>query len=309
MLDVHRLTVLRAVVVAGSVQSAATSLGYTPSAVSQHIAALQRETGLDLFVRVGRGIQPTSAGLRLAAEAEGVLERLGQAEQVVERLRSQHQASLSISYFASAGTVWLPPVLVLLGRTHGDVEISLSQADELPERVEDAADIQLSVGHKGFSARPGFTAVHLLTESFVAIVPAAHPLARKPSVRLAELAPEGWIDNDFARGVCRRMLIAACADAGFTPRFRVEADDHRIALACVAGGQGITVLPELAAVDLPDGTARLAVFDPTPQRSIFAIVRNEVMHSPVVTAALAELTRVAGAVGALDRRDLSPLGV
>jgi DNA-binding transcriptional LysR family regulator len=67
MLDVHRLRVFRAVVASGSVNAAATNLGYTASAVSQHVAALQRETGLALLARSGRGVEPTAVGLALAS--------------------------------------------------------------------------------------------------------------------------------------------------------------------------------------------------------------------------------------------------
>ena len=81
-----RLRVLRAVVAAGSIVGAASSLGYTPSAISQHLAALQRETGLTLLERVGRGVRPTAAGRTLADQADRVLERLGEAEAVVADL-------------------------------------------------------------------------------------------------------------------------------------------------------------------------------------------------------------------------------
>ena len=99
----HRLRVLRTVVATGSVGAAATTLGYTPSAVSQHLATLQRETGLLLIERKGRGIQPTAAGRTLADEAGRVLESLSGVEGVVGDLRAGRVGRLSISYFASAG--------------------------------------------------------------------------------------------------------------------------------------------------------------------------------------------------------------
>src|SRR5207249_6537831 len=76
VLDTHRLRIFRSVVASGSVQAAAANLGYTPSAVSQHITALQRETGLVLFERAGRGLRPTAAGLMLAEQADAILDRL-----------------------------------------------------------------------------------------------------------------------------------------------------------------------------------------------------------------------------------------
>src|SRR5690606_32700382 len=101
MLDVHRLRVFRSVVATGSVNAAAANPGFTPSAVSQHLAALQRETGLTLVARVGRGIQPTAAGLALADRIDELLDRLGGVESLVADLRAGRHGSLSIAYFAS----------------------------------------------------------------------------------------------------------------------------------------------------------------------------------------------------------------
>src|SRR5688572_12261558 len=88
VLDVHRMRVFRAVIASGSVHGAATSLGYTPSAVSQHVAALQRETGLTLLTRAGRGVEATAAGLALAKEIDAVLSQVRVVESLVEDLRA-----------------------------------------------------------------------------------------------------------------------------------------------------------------------------------------------------------------------------
>src|SRR5918996_222308 len=111
MVDVMRLRLLRAVVETGSIRATAAALGYTPSAVSQQLAALQRETGLRLFERVGRGIEPTESAYTLATEAEPLFEALSRVEGVVGDLRAGRVGSLMIGYFASAGVVWLPPVV------------------------------------------------------------------------------------------------------------------------------------------------------------------------------------------------------
>src|SRR5690606_19268658 len=114
MLDPHRLRMFAAVVAAGSVHQAAANLGYTPSAVSQQLAALQRETGLRLMERNGRGIVPTATGRLLADEAAAVLERLAALDGLVTDLREGRVGSLSISYFASAGASWIPPLVATL---------------------------------------------------------------------------------------------------------------------------------------------------------------------------------------------------
>src|SRR5262245_13222212 len=108
MLDVHRLRVFRSVVATGSINAAASNLGYTPSAISQQLAALQRETGLALVARAGRGIQPTAAGLALVSEIDEVLHRLGGVESLVADLRDGRHGSLSICYFPSVGSAWMP---------------------------------------------------------------------------------------------------------------------------------------------------------------------------------------------------------
>ena len=88
MLDLRRLQVLHAVVDTGSVTAAATRLGYTPSSVSQQLSVLERETGVSLFERHGRGIRPTEAGVLLAEHAAGVLRAVSDAEDAYEMLRS-----------------------------------------------------------------------------------------------------------------------------------------------------------------------------------------------------------------------------
>src|SRR6201996_4466659 len=110
MIDVQRLRVFRAVVASGSVQAAADHLGYTPSAVSQQISALQRETGLVLFEKAGRGIAPTPAAEVLAAESEELMGSLSRLGGVVDHLREGHTGSLTIGTFDSAAEFWLPHV-------------------------------------------------------------------------------------------------------------------------------------------------------------------------------------------------------
>ncbi|OLL75002.1 putative LysR-family transcriptional regulator [Pseudonocardia sp. Ae168_Ps1] len=293
MLDTHRLRVFRSVVASGSVQGAAANLGYTPSAVSQHVTALQRETGLALFERAGRGLRATAAGLVLADQADAILSRLGEAEVVVADLRAGRTGALSLSYFASVGGAWLPRVVRRLGTEFPDVRLDLALREWLPDDPADRSDLQIAVERPDFEAWPGFTAHHLLDDPYVAVLPETHPLADRAEIELAELSGERWVDNDFARGWCRRNLVEACTAAGFRPPFHVEAHDYPTALAFVAAGIGITVLPELGAVRIPAGTCAVPVVRPVPVRSILAVVRDAAAHTPPVLAALDELRAVA----------------
>src|SRR5690606_31688682 len=151
MLDVHRLRVFRSVVASGSVQAAAAALGYTPSAVSQHVAALQRETGLTLLERAGRGVRPTASGLALAAQADGVLARLGEAEAVVADLRAGRTGTLSVAYFASVGAAWLPQVVRRLTTDFPGVRLDLELRETIPDDPDARADVQLVVAPRGFA--------------------------------------------------------------------------------------------------------------------------------------------------------------
>ena len=291
VLDVHRLRVFRSVVASGSIQAAANNLGYTPSAVSQHVTALQRETGLALISRVGRGIEPTAAGRALAIEIDGVLSRLGEVESVVGDLRAGRTGSLSIAYFASVGSAWMPAVVATMMREFPAVRLDLALREDVPTDPAERPDLQIAV-EQGAIHRPGLVVRHLLDDPYVAVLPSTHPLAGRAAVDLIELATDRWVDNDFARGWCRRNLIEACHAAGFSPPFHVEAHDYPTAMAFVAAGIGLTVLPRLGARQLPPGVVAVPVTSPTPVRSIFALVRDGVADTPAVRTVLAELTRL-----------------
>src|SRR2546421_12664806 len=103
MLDVRRLQLLRAVVTSGSISAAARNLGYSPSAISQQLAVLEREAGTALLERVGRGVRPTPAGRLLSEHAEVVSEQLSKAEHELTELKAGRSGRLTIRYFATAG--------------------------------------------------------------------------------------------------------------------------------------------------------------------------------------------------------------
>ncbi|PPH85362.1 LysR family transcriptional regulator [Rathayibacter sp. AY1D5] len=292
MLDVHRLRILRSVVASGSIAGAASGLGYTPSAVSQHLSALQRETGLTLLERVGRGVRPTPAGRALAAQADRVLERLAEAEAVVEELREGRSGRLSVTYFASVGSAWMPEVARRLTAAFPGLALDLRLGEELDDDLGARPDVQLLVASSEPTA-PGFTAHHLLDDPYLVVLPDNHPLASRSEIDLAELANERWVDNDLPTGWCRRNVVEACAAAGFAPPFHVQANDHITAAAFVAAGMGVTVLPELAAHRLPDGVRAVPVVRPRPVRSLEAVVRNSAASSAPVALVLETLKALA----------------
>lgn len=287
MLDIQRLRVFRAVMATGSVSAAAGALGYTPSAVSQHLSALQRETGLALVERRGRGIEPTAAGVALAEGLGPFFDGVARVESMVGDLRAGRTGSLTISYFASAGATWIPPVVATLVREFPQLRLDL-RLFELAGDTPVDADLEIFV--EGASAGAGGRVTELLHEPYVVVLPTGHPLAERARIPLPELRDEQWVDNDFSRGPCRQVVLDACAAAGFAPAFHIETHDYPTALAFVAAGVGITVLPRLGTAMLPPGVRAIPVVDPVPRRRILVRARDTVRAHPAVTRALALLT-------------------
>ena len=285
MLDMHRLRIFRAVVAAGSINGAASSLGYTSSAISQHLTALQKETGLALVERVGRGIQPTGVGRLFAEESGQVLERLAALESTAGDLRAGRIGRLTLSYFASVGAGWLPRVVATLSREFPRLRLDL-RLIELAGEPPFVPDVEVFVEGNASSPLDGYDVHSVLDEPYVVVLPETHPLATSPTVRLGDLQQEAWIDNDLSRGACRQVVLDACAGAGFAPAFQVETHDYLSAVAFVAAGVGITVLPRLGAAMLPDGLCAVPVVEPVPVRHILVRVRHAVRDNPAAQRAL-----------------------
>lgn len=290
MLDIHRVRIFRAVVAAGSINGAATSLGYTPSAVSQHLTALQRETGLTLVERRGRGIEPTAAGLTFAEESGSVLERLAALESVAGDLRAGRIGRLTVSYFASAGAAWIPPVVATISTEFPLLRFDL-RLIELAGETPCVPDLEVFIAGPPPPApqapdAPGYRTEMLLEEPYLVVLPVGHPLRSRDQVDLIDLSDERWVDNDFSRGPCRRVVLDACAAAGFSPAFHIEAHDYPSAIAFVAAGVGITVLPRLGTISLPPGTRAMPVVHPVPTRRIMLRVKRSVENHPAVRRAV-----------------------
>ena len=292
MLDPHRLRVFRSVVASGSVQAAADNLGLTSSAVSQHVAALQRETGLTLFHRAGRGIVPTEAALALVERTDEVMSRWGELDQAVADLREGRSGRLAIGYFASAGAAWMPALVKRLTHEYPDLvlELVLTEAEARGSSTGRGPDIDLVIDPPDTPVRSGYRRIDLTTDPFVVIVPAGHPLIGQGPVSLSDLRRETWVSNDYPRSIGHRMVVAHCNAVGFRPRFTVQAQDHYTAIRFVEAGIGVSVLPGLAARDLPASVVRIPLAPPAPVRHLAALVRDDGTPDEAADRAVALLT-------------------
>lgn len=262
-------------------------LGFTPSAVSQQLSVLQRETGLSLLQRRGRGLEPTAAGRTLAAATGSLLAELNSVETLVADLRAGRTATLSLAYFTSAGGDWVPRMVAALAQEFPDVRLDL-RLTEFRSTRSTAVDMEMLVAPDRATAPvvDHHTVHHLREDPYVAVVPTSHRLAGQQSIALTALATERWIDNDAPRGRCRQVVLDACARAGFTPGFGLEAPDYAGAMALVAAGVGVTVVPRLALTRLPPAATAIPIAAPTPVRSIHLAVRAGAEQHPAVVRAI-----------------------
>jgi DNA-binding transcriptional LysR family regulator len=297
MLDVRRMQVLRAVVSSGSVTGAATVLGYTPSAVSQQIAALEKEARTDLLERVGRGVRPTAAGLLLTEYADTISRQVAEAETALADLLAGRTGRLSVRYFATAGASLVAPAVARLRTEHPGVQIELKlidPEDPLPDVREGRADLALVVGPR-VSGQEGVRFLHLLDDPYLAVLPEGHPLARAEALEMADLAEEPWVGSEWP-GPCLDAQLSACETAGFRPRFVVESEDYVTAQGFVAAGLGVSLIPRLGlGVGVRPGVVVRELRSPEPARSIYAAVRETAPPQPALRSFIAAMRAAAGA--------------
>lgn len=286
MLDVRRLQVLRAVVTSGSVTAAAAHLGYTPSAVSQQVAVLAREAGIELLERVGRGVQPTAAGRLLVGHAAIISQHVAEAETALADLRAGRTGRLTIRYFASVGPTLLAPAIARLRGEHPGVTIDpklTDPQDSLPDVEQGNGDLAIVVRRPDDEGRPGIRLVRLLDDAYQAVLPAGHPLAAQQVVDLADLAGEPWVGSE-PPGPCLEPITDACAAAGFTPDFVAKSEDYATAQGFVAAGLGVSLIPRLGLGTRHPGVAIRRVRRPEPIRTIHAAVREISLAQPALRA-------------------------
>ncbi|MGW6420480.1 LysR substrate-binding domain-containing protein [Streptomyces sp. NPDC055055] len=292
MLDVRRMQVLRAVVTSGSVTAAARHLGYTPSAVSQQIAALEKEAGIELLERFGRGVRPTAAGRLLTEHAALIGRQVAEAETALADLRAGRTGRIAVRYFATAGADLVAPALARFRSRHPDVRVDLRIADGSPD---EEADLTLVVRARGSGERDGLRLVHLVDDPYRAVLPRGHPLAdRRTAVELGGLATEPWVGSERP-GPCLDAVLEACAAAGFTPDIAVQCEEYAAAQGFVAAGLGITLIPRLGLGSRHPNVVVRRIRGPEPVRSIHAAVRESSLALPAVRGLLEAFQEVAGA--------------
>jgi len=290
MLDVRRLRVLHAVSTYGSVTAAAAALGYSAPAISQQLAALERDVGMRLTERAGRGIELTPAAGILVAHTDALLAGLDAAESDLAALRDQVSGRVGLAAFPSAAAAFVPAAWAALARTAPHVQLDLTEMEpeeSLPAVLRGETDIAIAHEYDLLPRPldPLFERRELLRDPVLIALPADHPLALSAAtVPLSALASLPFLAPRTSTS-CAEMIQRACARAGFVPTIVARATDFSVLLSLVAAGAGVTLVPSLAARWLPPQVRLLTPAEPVT-RQIFTVSRRGGDRKPAVRVVL-----------------------
>lgn len=300
MLNLHRLRILREIEQRGTVSAAAKALWMTPPSISQHMSALEAETGVVLLERVGRGVRLTPAARRLVAHTERMLAEMERAEADLATAREVVSGPLSIAAFPTAGRAILIPAAIELMNRHPGLELHLSDLEQ-PESFSElrSGNLDIAVGLE-YTFAPhteaeGFELEHLMSEPVYLAMPATHPLADGP-VSLDQLRGERWF---AARqpNPCHEAVVRATAYCGFDARIELLASmDYQVILAAVGAGLGVTLIPHLALGNDYPGVVIHPLTDVPLRRRVFAAMRAGSSTAPQVAAGIEALKNAADIV-------------
>jgi DNA-binding transcriptional LysR family regulator len=290
MLDVRRMRILREVAARGSIAAAAQALSFTPSAVSQQLAALEREAGVALVERGPRSVRLTDAGRALVAHTDAIVARLAAAEDELQAIAGLRDGTLRVASFPTAYATVMPAAIAEFRRRHPGVELTLTEADpRVALRQLKAGELDLALLYEyDFVPLPDDAAVErvrLLEDPIRLVLARNHPAARRRSVRLADLADESWVTST-ARSSCHLFVERACRAAGFEPNIGFESDDHGVWQGLAAAGVGVALAPDLALTSVHPGVAVRPIALQPLERRIDAAFRTGGRRLPAVAAML-----------------------
>ena len=304
MLDLRRLRLLHELHERGTIAAVADALQFTPSAVSQQLAVLERETGVALLERAGRGVRLTDAALVLVRHAADLLGRAERAESELAAAAGSVTGRGRIAAFQSVALRVAAPAMHALARDAPGVRCELVEAE--PERTLPAlalGDFDLVLAdewqHQAHARPAGVDRLDLHRDPVRVVLPEDHPVARRHprAVPLGELADAVWTTGHRGTGwesmterTCRRL-------GGFDPDVRHRANDSVLSLGLVAQGLAVTLLPELVAPAGRPGVAVRGIDGGPAHRTIFAATRTADARRPSVQTLLAAVRTAAADLG------------
>jgi DNA-binding transcriptional LysR family regulator len=303
MLDLRRLRLLRELNERGTIAAVADALQFTPSAVSQQLAMLEREAGVPLLERAGRGVRLTDAALGLVEHADALLERAALAEADLAAAAGTVAGRGRIAGFQSVLLRLAMPAMEALARDAPRLRCEMVEAE--PEVALPAlalGDVDLVLGdewqHQPLRLPRGVDRHELHRDPVHVVLPARHPAARRHqgAVPLAELSGEAWTTGHV--GIAwEEMTQRTCRElGGFDPDIRHRTNDATISLALVARGQAVTLLPDLPLPKRYAGVTVRPIAEGSVTRAIFAAIRAADAARPSTRALVAAVRNAAAAL-------------
>jgi DNA-binding transcriptional LysR family regulator len=283
-MDVRRLELLRELADRGSITAVAQATRRTASAVSQQLKILEREAGVPLTERSGRGIILTSAGRALARTATDVATAIERAEALWEDFRSQPRGEVTLTIFPSGGQMLLPGLLTAIEGMPG-LTLHCSDLDSSIDAEDHTANFDIVVADSPTLlpswATRGLTVVQLMREPLDIAMPEGHPLGSKTYLTPADLADETWIGTPHDLPF-DRILRGIEAANGTPVRIAQRFADNGIVEALVGAGHGIGILPRFTTRDRENGIITRPLRGVRASRLISALLRPDRAERPSV---------------------------
>lgn len=294
--DVKKLRILRTLRDRGTVTATAEALLMTPSAVSQQLTNLAKQLGVELLEPQGRRVRLTDAAHLVLRHAEAVFAQLERADAELTGYLRGEAGEIRVGAFSTAVPALVVPAVRLLraeDRPGPDVRVREAEAAEAYELLTAGeVDLALSLAAHAPTARdPRFSLFPLLADPLDVALPAGHPLADAPALRLADLAADRWIFG--GSGPWSEITTAACEAAGFVPEQAHSAAGWTAILALVEAGMGIALVPRMASREQRrEGVVMRVLEADQPRRHVVAAVRHGAESGPAVARVLAALTEI-----------------
>ncbi|MFD8058742.1 LysR family transcriptional regulator [Streptomyces cyaneofuscatus] len=295
--DVKKLRILRTLRDRGTVTATAEALLMTPSAVSQQLTNLAKQLGVELLEPQGRRVRLTDAAHLVLRHAEAVFAQLERADAELTGYLRGEAGEVRVGAFSTAVPALVVPAVRLLraeDRPGPDVRVREAEAAQAYELLTAGeVDLALSLAAHAPTARdPRFSLFPLLADPLDVALPAGHPLADAPALRLADLAADRWIFG--GSGPWSEITTAACEAAGFVPEQAHSAAGWTAILALVEAGMGIALVPRMASREQRrEGVVMRVLEADQPRRHVVAAVRHGAESGPAVARVLSALSRVA----------------
>jgi DNA-binding transcriptional LysR family regulator len=298
MLDPRRLAVLREFVAQGTIARTADALSFTPSAVSQQLSQLQRESGVALFRRAGRRLELTDAGRTLAVRADELLARLEEVEAELARAAGDTRGTVRVAAFQTAARALVLPAIDRLAGTHPGLRIELLELEaeeSLPLAARGAVELAIAEEYE-HAPRPhvaGLERAYLEPDEMVLALPAADPVAVNDPVSLAAVRDLAWATGHAGTAYSDMVTRICRAVGGFEPDVRYRVSDMDLLLGLVAGERTAALVPMLGRPGREPGVAVRRIAEANLRRALFVAVRTSDRARPATAAAVAAIEQAA----------------